>query len=292
MINRFLAALAIIMFPISAMAGAIGQAGEPAAQADTIGSVVALNALNVAASVAMNGQGGSGMLLAAGTLVGTLTPELSFDGGSTYPKTTFFYDPSTLATSSTIVFGAANPATALSIIVSGGATNVRVRISTFVSGTANASLRATAASAPQNALGIVGTSPGTAALVGSTVQVQPASLDPCATQTHVYTPINIPTSATAIKVPGTAGKKTYVCALFAISSAATTFFVAEGTGLNCGTNNHGVIGGSQMLGANAPISVGGGNSAIAATDTVGEDLCFAESTGTVVIGGVAVTAQQ
>ena len=109
---------------------------------DTVGSTAALNALNVAATVVMAGEASVGFLLAAGTLVGTIVPEISMDGGTTWTGT-YFFDPTTLSFSPSVVFGAANGTIQRSILASGGVSNCRVRVSAFTSGTANATLRAT-----------------------------------------------------------------------------------------------------------------------------------------------------
>jgi hypothetical protein len=114
-------------------------AGAPA---DTVGATVALNALNVAATIVLAGQGGVGMFLAAGTLIGTIVPELSYDGGTTWVAS-MFYDPAANATAGSVVFGSNNTATSLTILAAGGVSNVRVRVSAFTSGTANCNLRAT-----------------------------------------------------------------------------------------------------------------------------------------------------
>jgi hypothetical protein len=109
---------------------------------DTIGTLAALGALNNSASVVMAGQQGVGFFLAAGTFVGTIVPELSYDGGTTWIATSF-YGPDSQIIVSSIVFGSANTATEKSIITSGGVSNVRVRVSAYTSGTANCTLRAT-----------------------------------------------------------------------------------------------------------------------------------------------------
>ncbi len=109
---------------------------------DTVGATGALNALNAIASVAVTGRSGTGMFLAAGTLIGTIVPEISYDGGTTWVASQFD-DPATGAIASSIVFAAANGAQTQTIILNGGASNARVRVSAFTSGTANATLRAT-----------------------------------------------------------------------------------------------------------------------------------------------------
>jgi fibronectin-binding autotransporter adhesin len=108
--------------------------------ADTVGSTVALGALNNAASVAMAGQQGVGFFLAAGTLIGNITPELSYDGGTTWIASQF-YDPANQQFASLIAVSGS--ALEKSIVTSGGVSNARVRVSIYTSGTANCTLRAT-----------------------------------------------------------------------------------------------------------------------------------------------------
>lgn len=110
--------------------------------ADTVGTLVALNALNVTATVTTTGQGGVGVLIAAGTLAATVVPEVSYDGGTTWVASVFF-DPSANATSANLVFTNPNSATTRTILIDGGVSNARVRVSAFTSGTANATLRST-----------------------------------------------------------------------------------------------------------------------------------------------------
>lgn len=114
----------------------------PVSVADTVGSAVALNALNVVASVVVVGQRSAGMQLAAGTLIGTIIPEVSLDNGTTWVQS-FFDDPTTSQIAASIVFASSNTATTRSIICPGGASHVRVRVSAFTSGTASCVLRAT-----------------------------------------------------------------------------------------------------------------------------------------------------
>ena len=105
---------------------------------DLVGTLVALNALNTAATINAFGYLAVGGFLAAGTLVGTIVAETSFDGGTTWTGT--YFDIGNKVSS--IVFGSANTATSFSIIGSAGASNYRVRVSAFTSGTANCTLRA------------------------------------------------------------------------------------------------------------------------------------------------------
>jgi hypothetical protein len=101
----------------------------------------ALGALNAAVQVTTAGLSSVGFQLAAGTLVGTIIPEVSYDGGTTWVST-FMSDPTTDAKSSSVVFGASNTATARSIVGVAGSGLTRIRVSAYTSGTANITLRA------------------------------------------------------------------------------------------------------------------------------------------------------
>jgi hypothetical protein len=107
----------------------------------------ALGVLNAAVTLALAGFGGAGFQLAAGTLIGTLVAEVSYDAGTTWVAT-FFADPSTSARAPTLVFATANTATGRSLVIPDGATHVRVRVSAFGSGTANGTVKATVNSVP------------------------------------------------------------------------------------------------------------------------------------------------
>jgi len=115
---------------------------QPISVADTVGTLGTLGSLNAVASVALNGQNGAGVFIAAGTLIGTVTAQVSYDGGTTW-VTSGFYDAPTQTTSGPLVYGSANAATSKSIIVEGGVSNARVIVSAYTSGTANATMRAT-----------------------------------------------------------------------------------------------------------------------------------------------------
>jgi hypothetical protein len=112
------------------------------APADTVGTTVALNALNATASVTLSAGSGAGMLIASGTLAGTVVAEVSFDGGTTWGATVFF-DPSTQTTASSVSLTNPNAATQRTIVIAGGASHARVRVSSFTSGSANATARST-----------------------------------------------------------------------------------------------------------------------------------------------------
>lgn len=100
----------------------------------------ALGAANAVTQVSLAGHKGCGLSLAAGTLIGTLTPEISADG-VTWTASRFIDVTGTLT--STVVFGSSNTAQSLSIVCLGGTAQVRVRVSAYTSGTAQAYLVAT-----------------------------------------------------------------------------------------------------------------------------------------------------
>ena len=111
----------------------------------------ALGALNANVSIVLAGTAGAGMQLSAGTLIGTIVPEISLDGGTTW-VTGYFLDPITGVAASSIVFASSNGATTKTNISTGGASNVRIRVSAYTSGTANCSLRATTADTSSKAI--------------------------------------------------------------------------------------------------------------------------------------------
>lgn len=106
-----------------------------------------LNALNTACSVSMAAEMGVGVQLAPGTLIGIITPELSFDNGTTWVAT-YFDDPATGSKQSSITVNGPSAALTQTIIGAGGISNARVRVSTFTSGTATCTIRSSAASDP------------------------------------------------------------------------------------------------------------------------------------------------
>jgi hypothetical protein len=109
---------------------------------DTSTASTALGALNAAISISLSSMSSVGLQLASGTLIGTIVVECSLDGGSTYPGSGSFYDPINSTVTSSIVFSSSNGAKTVSILPIGGSSHVRVRVSAYTSGTANALLRA------------------------------------------------------------------------------------------------------------------------------------------------------
>lgn len=129
---------------------------SPAPAIADVTATGALGALNAAVTVTIPGLNTVGMQLAAGTLIGTITPQYSYDGGTTW-NPTYFTDPGVGTLNSTIVFGSSNTATSRMIIVPGGAGEVRVAVTAYTSGTANITLRA---SSVESIISLSGGTPG------------------------------------------------------------------------------------------------------------------------------------
>ena len=108
---------------------------------DTTAATTALGALNASINIPMAGLASAGFQLNAGTLVGTLTPQCSLDGGTTWINCSF-YDPSNSSIQPNITFSSSNTFTALSILPIGGASHVQVTVSSYTSGSATALMRA------------------------------------------------------------------------------------------------------------------------------------------------------
>lgn len=91
--------------------------------------------------IALSGFRGVGVTI-TGTWSGTLVAELSMDGGSSWIAAQF-YEPVTKAFSSSTTANITS-----SIVVTGGASHIRIRSSSWTSGTATIALRSTEASTP------------------------------------------------------------------------------------------------------------------------------------------------
>jgi hypothetical protein len=99
-----------------------------------------LGALNATTQITLAGAGSAGFQLAAGTLVGTILAEVSFDAGTSWNST--YIDQTSGNIVSSIVFASSNGAAAGTFIGVGGTGLARVRVSAYTSGTANITLRA------------------------------------------------------------------------------------------------------------------------------------------------------
>lgn len=134
---------------------------------DTTTASTVLGALNALISISVMGHASVGFQINAGTLIGTLIPMCSIDGGITYVNCSF-YDSSNSTISNSIVFGSANTLKVLSILPIGGSSHVQVKVTAYTSGTANSILRASEVTAAAGAV--------TAAAFGTVSLTYPATI--------------------------------------------------------------------------------------------------------------------
>jgi hypothetical protein len=109
---------------------------------DTIINSTPLGALNSTISIVTAGINSVSFQIATGTLIGTIIPEVSIDGGINWFQSLFINLTSGLITSN-IIFSSNNTLIATGILLCPGTSNVRVRVSSYTSGTANSIMRAT-----------------------------------------------------------------------------------------------------------------------------------------------------
>jgi hypothetical protein len=115
--------------------------------ADVVGASGALNALNAAVQVVLAGtQSASVTISSGGTLNGTIVPECSADGATTWDLGYFLLPPLEAWTTSQTSASFSN--VRLEVICPGGYSHARVRVSSFTSGTSTAQMRATSAARP------------------------------------------------------------------------------------------------------------------------------------------------
>lgn len=114
-----------------------GGSGGGGGASDTSAALSGMTINNAATSIALVGTNSVGVLL-SGTWVGTLTPEVSADGGTTWVATSF-YNANTHATAATATANGT-----YQILGTGGMSNARVRISAYTSGTVTGNLKAVA----------------------------------------------------------------------------------------------------------------------------------------------------
>jgi hypothetical protein len=110
-----------------------------------------LNSLNSNVSISLAGLNSVGFQLNPGTFVGTIQAEASVDGGVNWTPVPF-YDPVNSAILTNLSFNG-NPTTKIvSLIPIGGSSNVRVRVSQYISGSASSLLRAANVSGASGAI--------------------------------------------------------------------------------------------------------------------------------------------
>jgi hypothetical protein len=102
-----------------------------------------LSSLNDTVTLAVANYASVGCTILAGTLAATVLIEESFDNGTNWVVCTYI-DPTTGVASAGNAFTNPNPVTARTVVVDGGATHIRLRVSAYTSGSADAVISATA----------------------------------------------------------------------------------------------------------------------------------------------------
>ncbi len=121
----------------------VSSSGGSASVTTDVTATGAIGALNAIVSVSGQGLNTFSITLPAATLVGTITPECSSDGGANFvPVSNGFYNPQNNTFADTLTFGSANPYTALSIVCGPGFSSAGVKITSYTSGTVTATARA------------------------------------------------------------------------------------------------------------------------------------------------------
>lgn len=179
---------------------------------DVVGTLTALGALNATVALAIQGAASVGFQINAGTLIGTITAQYSMDGGTSW-KQAQFYDSALSTTTNTITFSSANALNILSVLPGGGASNVRVIVTAYTSGTAQAFLRASQISAAAGAV--------TAAAFGTIINTTPTL-----------------TSNTATQVLASNSNRKYACVS---NNTGFTVSMQMGTGTGLNSTSKGIV---------------------------------------------------
>lgn len=101
--------------------------------------VETLGSLNAAVTLDLSNYTSAGYTMAASTLTGSLIVEESYDGGVTWVNG-FWVNSTSGQITTSIGFSNPNPAFVRTIVCHGGATHIRVRVSSYTSGTAEGML--------------------------------------------------------------------------------------------------------------------------------------------------------
>ena len=220
---------------------------------DSTSSGTALGALNATVSLATSGYAGMGLFLAAGTLQGTIIAELSYDGGTTW-VTGLFFNPATSVSSQTIVFASNNPATSVSMVPFPGMSHQRVRVSAYTSGTATATLRATAADSLVSTVG-----GGTTVVANQGTANSLANAWPFEITDATHGPV-------AVKAASTAAVAADPALVVAVSPNNTVAVTESGTWA-VELNSGGSLVGQQAMAASVPVTIASNQSAVPVTES-------------------------
>ncbi len=130
-----------IGFVSSSSPGSLGSISLHSFAPDIGTASTALGALNASVQIELSGTQGVAFQLSAGTLIGTIQPQCSIDGGTNWINVGFL-DSSNGGVLPSVTYTSANTLSIYSIITIDGASHCRVIVSLYTSGTANGLLRA------------------------------------------------------------------------------------------------------------------------------------------------------
>jgi len=274
------------------------------------------------------GENGVAFTLASGgTLIATLTPQCSTDGGTTYPVNGSFVDPVAGTFTATTVIASGQAQTVFQVICPQGTSHVQLKATAFTSGTANFTGRGTALAWPTVYFPVVsspsGYSSGTINTPSLTTSGAFRTNDSASSATGVAPPaqavyigglqsgatggflggvtvcdldavVNISTATTTLIVTGVSGRQVRLCSFHLSNNAADNVAWIEGTGATCGTGTAGMAGGTTAasgynLLANGGLAIGSGFGEVMRTATTGDSVCLVTSAATQLSGHAKYT---
>jgi hypothetical protein len=120
-------------------------------------------------------------------------------------------------------------------------------------------------------------------------------------QVFIQSPIPVPTcpqqaalsqTASTTVIPGSAGKTTYICKVFIVSTTAQSVSLTEGTGTACGTGGaalagHTTVANGMALAANGGWVEGSGAGIVYTAKKLGDDICVLQSGAGNVAGSIS-----
>jgi hypothetical protein len=122
-------------------------------------------------------------------------------------------------------------------------------------------------------------------------RAQPA--DPCSLGQKSNAAIS--ESASAVIIPGQAGRRAFLCFVFLGTAGAQNLSIVEGTGTVCATNQLIIMGGPGATGpasqANGTFTLGNGGATIGFGTVIGNDICLLQSAAGLVAGNMIYVRQ-
>lgn len=168
-------------------------------------------------------RGAAFQLAAGGTLIATITPQCSADGGTTYFNG-YFQDFFTGATSTTQVIASGQAVTVWQVLCPAGSSHAQLKATAFTSGAASFTGRATVASWPPVDMGVV----TTAAPSYTNGQIAPVSLTPAGAERVDGSAVTQPISAASLPLPAGAATAAKQPALGTAGTSSADVITVQG----------------------------------------------------------------